>query len=81
VGHFCIDAGNGVSKRLLHAWLLASATAAVLAYSGVPSIPRSLTLVGIAAAVIMAMRIAVLAGGPHELAIGSLARAPTMTAK
>lgn len=64
--------------RLLHAWLLASATAAVLASSGVPSTPGSMALVGIAAgaiAIIVAMRFAVLAVGAPELAIGSRARA------
>jgi hypothetical protein len=67
-----------MGMRLLHAWLLASASAAVLAYSGVPSAPGSMALVGIAAvaiAVIVAMRCAVLAVGSHELAIGSRARA------
>jgi membrane protein implicated in regulation of membrane protease activity len=74
----CAVEGYGVSMRLLHAWLLAAATAAVLAYSGVPSVPGSLTLVTIAAAaiaVVVAMRFAVLAGGAHELASGSRARA------
>ena len=80
MGHFCIDAGYGVGKRLL----LASATGAVLAYSGVFFMVGSLALVRIAAAaiaVIMAIRLAVLAVGSHELAIGSFARAPTTTAK
>jgi hypothetical protein len=64
--------------RLLHTLLLASASAAVLAYSGVPSAAGSIALVGIAAAaiaVIVATRFAVLAVGSHELAIGSRARA------
>ncbi|MHC5795639.1 hypothetical protein ACVXZ4_05715 [Lacisediminihabitans sp. FW035] len=64
--------------RLVHAWLLASATAALLAYSGVPSAPGTLAVVGIAAAaiaVIVAMRFAVLAVGCLELAIGCRARA------
>lgn len=64
--------------RLLHMWLLASASAAVLAHSGVPSAAGSIAFVGIAAAaiaVIVAMRFAVLAVGSHELAIGSRARA------
>lgn len=64
--------------RLLHMWLLVSASAAVLAHSGVPSAAGSMALVGIAAAaiaVIVAMRFAVLAVGSHELAIGSRARA------
>lgn len=63
--------------RLLHAWLLASASAAVLAYSGVPSAPGSMALVGIAAvaiAVIVATRFVVLAVGSRELVIGSRAR-------
>ena len=67
-----------MSLRLLHSWLLAFATAAVLAHSGVPSTSGSLALVRIAAAaiaVIVAMRFAVLAAWSHELAIGSRARA------
>jgi len=78
VGHFRVDEDYRVSMRLVHAWLLASATAALLAYSGVPSTAGSLAVVGIAAAaiaVIVAMRFAVLAVGSSELTIGSRARA------
>ena len=38
--------------RFLHAWLLASATAAVLVHSGVPTDPFSIVFVSIAAAAI-----------------------------
>jgi len=50
--------------RFLHAWLLASATAAVLVHSGVPTDPFSIVFVSIAAAAIaalVAVRFAVLA--------------------
>lgn len=64
--------------RFLHAWFLASATAAVLVHSGVPTDPFSIVLVTIAAAAIVAvvaMRFAVLAVKYRELAIGARARA------
>lgn len=67
-----------VSMRFLHAWLLASATAAVLAHSGVPTDPFSIVFVSIAAAAIaalVAVRFAVLAVRYRELAIGARARA------
>lgn len=78
MGHFFFGTHYRVSMRLVHAWLLASATAALLAYSGVPSTPGSLAVVGIAAAaiaIVVAMRFAVLAAGCPEPAIGSRARA------
>ena len=78
VGHFVVNQGYPVSMRFLHAWLLASATAAVLVHSGVPTDPFSIVVVSIAAAAIaaiVAVRFAVLAVRHRELTIGARARA------
>ena len=64
--------------RFLHTLFLASASAAVLAYSGVQTDPFSIVLVSIAAgaiAAIVAVRFAVLAVRHRELTIGARARA------
>ena len=77
-GHPGVDQGYPVRMRFLHAWLLASATAAVLVHSGVPTDPFSIVLVSIAAAAIaavVAVRFAVLAVRYRELPIGARARA------
>ncbi len=78
VGHFVVNDDYPVSMRFLHAWLLASATAAVLVHSGVPTDPFSIVLLSIAAAAIaaiVAVRFAVLAIRHRELTIGARARA------
>ena len=77
-GHLGVNQGYPVSMRFLHAWLLASASAAVLVHSGVPTDPFSIVLVSIAAAAIaavVAVRFAVLAVRYRELPIGARARA------
>jgi len=77
-GPISADQGYSVSMRFLHAWFLASATAAILVRSSVPTAPFSIVLVGIAAAAIVAavaVRFAVLAVRHRELAIGGRARA------
>jgi len=78
VGHFVVNHDYPMSMRFLHAWLLASATAAVLAYSGVQTDSPSIVLVSIAAAAIaaiVAVRFAVLAVHYREMTIGARARA------
>ena len=78
VGHFVVNDDYPVSMRLLHSWFLASAAAAVLAYSGVQADPFSIVFVSIAAAAIaaiVAVRFAVLAIRLRELTIGARARA------
>ena len=76
-GHLGVNQGYPVSMRFLHAWLLASVTAAVLVHSGVPTDPFSIVFVSIAAAIaaLVAVRFAVLAVRYRELAIGARARA------
>jgi len=78
VGHFVVIDDYPVIMRLLHSWFLASAAAAVLAYSGVQTDPLSIVFVSIAAAAIaaiVAVRFAVLAVRHRELTIGARARA------
>ena len=76
-GHLGVNQGYPVSMRFLHAWLLASATAAVLVHSGVATDPFSIVFVSIAAAIaaLVAVRFAVLAVRYREMASGVRARA------